>query len=77
MTVLPRIKNFINGQWRATETQFQPQNPATHEAIAAGIASEIVMASPDARSKSSTCQSAGPPAAPNGVANSSNLERTP
>lgn len=47
MTVLPQIKNFINGQWRATETQFQPQNPATHEAIAAGIASEIVMASPD------------------------------
>jgi hypothetical protein len=29
MTVLPQIKNFINGQWRATETQFQPQNPAT------------------------------------------------
>jgi succinate-semialdehyde dehydrogenase / glutarate-semialdehyde dehydrogenase len=35
MPVLPEIKNFINGQWRATETQFQPQNPATHEAIAA------------------------------------------
>jgi hypothetical protein len=77
MTALPEIKNFINGQWRATETQFQPQNPATHEAIAAGNVSEIVMASPDDTFEASTCQSAGPPAAPNGVANSSNLERTP
>lgn len=77
MTVLPQIKNFISDHWRATETQFQPQNPATHEAIAAGIASEIVMAWPDGTFEASTCQSAGPPAAPNGVANSSNFERTP
>jgi hypothetical protein len=77
MTVLPQIKNFINGQWRATETHFQPQNPATHEAIAADIASEIVTASPDGTFAVIDCQTARPPAAPNGVANSSNLERTP
>lgn len=35
MTVLPEVKNFINGAWRQTADQFQPRNPATQEPIAA------------------------------------------
>lgn len=34
MTVLPEIKNFIDGRWRSTENHFEPRNPATQEVIA-------------------------------------------
>lgn len=34
MTVLPEIKNFIDGKWRSTDSHFEPRNPATQDVIA-------------------------------------------
>lgn len=34
MTVLPEIKNYINGKWQQAEKSFQPRNPATQEPLA-------------------------------------------
>lgn len=34
MTVLPEIKNYINGTWQQAAGTFQPRNPATQEPLA-------------------------------------------